>query len=70
MNRQRIDMVTYLSLFGPAFDWIIQAIVYRSPDSNSAEILQLCKDKKNKYECNYSLSQNVNVNYYFTAGLY
>ena len=49
INRQRIDMASYLSLYGPALNWILQGLVHRSTDTYSSEILNICKDKKNKY---------------------
>ncbi|XP_055850032.1 VPS35 endosomal protein sorting factor-like [Episyrphus balteatus] len=46
INRQRIDITLYLSLYTPALDWILQALVKKS-DEYCEEMLKKCKDTKN-----------------------
>lgn len=45
-NRQRIEIGLYLSLYTPALDWILQALVKKS-DEYCNEILKKCKETKN-----------------------
>ncbi|XP_055387781.1 VPS35 endosomal protein sorting factor-like [Condylostylus longicornis] len=55
INRQRIDISSYLALYGPALNWILQGFAYCSTDANADEILNTCKDKKNNGPLLYAI---------------
>ncbi|XP_070579924.1 VPS35 endosomal protein-sorting factor-like [Ptychodera flava] len=50
---QRLDMSTYLTLYSPALDWILQCIAYQASDDTLTEILEKCRK-----QCNSALLLN------------
>lgn len=48
MFRQRIDISSYLSIYSPALDWIMEGIAARAPDALLNDILSKCQAKQNK----------------------
>lgn len=48
MFRQRIDISSYLSVYSPALDWIMEGIAARAQDSLMNDILSKCQAKQNK----------------------
>lgn len=48
MFRQRMDISSYLSIYSPALDWIMEGIAARAPDSLLNDILSKCQAKQNK----------------------
>ncbi|XP_072043735.1 VPS35 endosomal protein-sorting factor-like isoform X2 [Amphiura filiformis] len=50
---QRVDMTSYLNLFSPALDWILQCIAHQAPEETLTEILGKCKK-----QCNTALLLN------------
>uniref|UniRef100_A0A6B2ED98 Putative membrane protein associated with esophageal cancer in s n=1 Tax=Phlebotomus kandelakii TaxID=1109342 RepID=A0A6B2ED98_9DIPT len=47
LTRQRLEMPTYLSLYIPALDWIMQGMAVHTPDTVLDEILDRCLSQKN-----------------------
>ncbi|XP_055679192.1 VPS35 endosomal protein sorting factor-like [Lutzomyia longipalpis] len=47
LTRQRLEMPTYLSLYIPALDWIMQGMAVHTPDTVLDEILTKCLAQKN-----------------------
>ncbi|XP_041474018.1 VPS35 endosomal protein-sorting factor-like isoform X1 [Lytechinus variegatus] len=50
---QRLDMTSYLSLYSPALDWILQSVAYNASEEVLTEILDKCKK-----QCNSALLLN------------
>lgn len=48
LNEQRVELPTYLTLYTPALDWMLQSMAHQAPDSLLAEILTRCKDQRNR----------------------
>ncbi|XP_037942668.1 VPS35 endosomal protein sorting factor-like [Teleopsis dalmanni] len=46
INRQRIDINTYLSLYGPALDFVLQALIHKT-NLYVEDIMSKCKETKN-----------------------
>ncbi|XP_054284650.1 VPS35 endosomal protein-sorting factor-like [Macrosteles quadrilineatus] len=44
---QKVDLPTYLTLYTPALDWILQSLAHQAPDKLLDEILARCKDQGN-----------------------
>jgi hypothetical protein len=42
-----VDMSTYLTLYTPALDWILQGVAANAPEKLLVEILAQCKEKSN-----------------------
>ncbi|XP_078273677.1 VPS35 endosomal protein-sorting factor-like isoform X3 [Rhinoraja longicauda] len=40
---QRVEIPTYLTLYSPAIDWILQCIAYRAPEALLTEMMDRCK---------------------------
>ncbi|XP_067859293.1 VPS35 endosomal protein-sorting factor-like isoform X2 [Heptranchias perlo] len=40
---QRVEIPTYLTLYSPAIDWILQCIAYRAPEVLLTEMMDRCK---------------------------
>lgn len=53
LQQQHIDMATYLTLYCPALDWILQCVAYRAPENVLTEVLARCKS-----QCNSALLLN------------
>uniref|UniRef100_A0A1B0D7S3 Uncharacterized protein n=1 Tax=Phlebotomus papatasi TaxID=29031 RepID=A0A1B0D7S3_PHLPP len=47
LTRQRLEMPTYLSLYIPALDWIMQGMAVHTPEPVLDEILDKCLGQKN-----------------------
>lgn len=47
LTRQRLEMPTYLSLYIPALDWIMQGMAVHTPEPLLDEILDKCLGQKN-----------------------
>ncbi|XP_059611649.1 VPS35 endosomal protein sorting factor-like [Phlebotomus argentipes] len=47
LTRQRLEMPTYLSLYIPALDWIMQGMAVHTPDAVLDQILDKCLAQKN-----------------------
>lgn len=47
LNRQRVDMTVYLSLYGPALNFILQALVHKN-NLYTEDILKDVQNVKNK----------------------
>lgn len=47
LNRQKVDLSTYLTLYTPALDWILQGVAANAPEKLLVEILTRCKEKCN-----------------------
>jgi len=41
--KQNLDMPSYLQLFPPALDWLLQCIAYKSSENELSDILKRCK---------------------------
>ena len=50
--KQNLDMPTYVQLFPPALDWLLQCIAYKASESALSDILDKCKS------CNSALILN------------
>ncbi|XP_071508661.1 VPS35 endosomal protein-sorting factor-like [Diadema antillarum] len=50
---QRLDMASYLSLYSPALDWILQCIAHNASEAVLTEILERCQK-----QCNSALLLN------------
>ncbi|KAL1140217.1 hypothetical protein AAG570_000149 [Ranatra chinensis] len=48
LNAQKVDITTYLGLYAPALDWILQGLAHRAQHSLLDEIVDKCSGKKNK----------------------
>lgn len=44
MKKERIDFSTYVNLYVPALDWILQCISYKASETVMDEILERCKE--------------------------
>lgn len=44
---QRVEIPTYLTLYSPAIDWILQCIAYRAPEALLTEMMDRCKKLAN-----------------------
>ncbi|EEC15414.1 esophageal cancer associated protein, putative, partial [Ixodes scapularis] len=53
LQQQHMDMGTYLTLYCPALDWILQCVAYRAPENVLTEVLARCKS-----QCNSALLLN------------
>ncbi|XP_021918699.1 UPF0505 protein C16orf62 homolog isoform X2 [Zootermopsis nevadensis] len=47
LSRQKVDLSTYLTLYTPALDWILQGVAANAPEKQLIEILAQCKEKCN-----------------------
>ncbi|RZF44922.1 hypothetical protein LSTR_LSTR013788 [Laodelphax striatellus] len=47
LNTQKVDMCTYLHLYTPALEWIVQGLAHNAPESLLVEILSRCYHKGN-----------------------
>lgn len=47
MSRQKVDLSTYLTLYTPALDWILQGVAANAPEKLLVEVLARCKEKCN-----------------------
>ncbi|XP_075221178.1 VPS35 endosomal protein-sorting factor-like isoform X2 [Lycorma delicatula] len=47
LSTQKIDMYTYLNLYTPALDWIMQGLAHNAPESLLVELLGKCYQKAN-----------------------
>ncbi|PSN36151.1 UPF0505 protein [Blattella germanica] len=47
LSRQKVDLSTYLTLYTPALDWILQGVAANAPEKLLIEILARCKEKCN-----------------------
>nr|CAD7444955.1 unnamed protein product [Timema bartmani] len=47
LGRQKVDLSTYLTLYTPALDWILQSVAANAPERLLVEILARCKEKNN-----------------------
>lgn len=43
MKKERVDFSTYVNLYVPALDWILQCVGYKASESVMDEILAICK---------------------------
>ncbi|KAK9513013.1 hypothetical protein O3M35_001303 [Rhynocoris fuscipes] len=48
LNRQNIEMATYLNSYVPAIDWLLKDIISKNSTEDFDEILRKCSQKKNK----------------------
>uniref|UniRef100_T1JKK3 VPS35 endosomal protein-sorting factor-like n=1 Tax=Strigamia maritima TaxID=126957 RepID=T1JKK3_STRMM len=53
LSRQKVEFSTYLTLYSPAVDWILQCIAYKASESLLPEIMERCKQ-----QCNSALLLN------------
>lgn len=47
LAKQNVTLQSYLNLYSPALDWIVQVLVATSPESLLEEILTRCKKQEN-----------------------
>jgi len=47
LAKQNLTLHSYLNLYLPALDWIVQVLVVTSPESLLEEILSRCKKQEN-----------------------
>lgn len=47
VSRQKMDFGTYVSLYEPALNWIIEVLTYKSTDLCPINLLNLCRDSNN-----------------------
>lgn len=47
LSRQKVDLSTYLTLYTPALDWILQGVAANAPEKLLVEVLARCKEKCN-----------------------
>lgn len=47
--KQNVDVPTYLTLYPPALDWILQCVAYKASEPILSEVLQKCKTQCNRY---------------------
>lgn len=45
--KQNITLHSYLNLYSPALDWIVQVLVATAPDNAVEEVLSRCKKQEN-----------------------
>lgn len=48
LGDQRVELSTYLTLYVPALDWILQCLADRASESLLGEVLFKCKDRTNR----------------------
>lgn len=53
LSKQQVDMPSYLMLYPPALDWILQCVAYKASETTLSEVLQKCKN-----QCNSALLLN------------
>ncbi|GIY19382.1 VPS35 endosomal protein-sorting factor-like [Caerostris darwini] len=53
LTKQNLDFPTYLTLYPPALDWILQCVVYKASEPVLKEVLHKCK-----MQCNSALLLN------------
>lgn len=49
LEKQKVELPTYMTLYTPALDWILQAVAYNAPEKLLVEVLSHCRDKCNRY---------------------
>ncbi|KAG8173555.1 hypothetical protein JTE90_003498, partial [Oedothorax gibbosus] len=53
LSKQNLDFPTYLTLYPPALDWILQCVVYKASETVLSDVLHKCK-----IQCNSALLLN------------
>lgn len=48
LNKQNIPIASYLGLYTPALDWILQVMAAAAPESLLIEVLLRCKQQANR----------------------
>jgi len=51
--KQNVTLHSYLNLYSPALDWIMQVLVATLPESLLEEVLSRCKKQENRYHFKY-----------------
>jgi len=51
--KQNVTLHSYLNLYSPALDWIMQVLVATLPESLLEEVLSRCKKQENRYYFKY-----------------
>lgn len=49
LAKQNISLHSYLNLYSPALDWIVQVLVATSPESLLEEVVSRCTKQENGY---------------------
>ncbi|XP_046994763.1 VPS35 endosomal protein-sorting factor-like isoform X1 [Schistocerca americana] len=47
LSQQKVELSTYLTLYTPALDWILQGVAANAPESLLVEVITRCKEKRN-----------------------
>lgn len=63
LEKQKVDLVSYLEVHAPAIDWILHGLSHKAPDSLLDEIVERCSKIKNNGLLLNSIMNNFKPNY-------